>query len=77
MKTRVIRKIWIGKTIKEDSMSWHVGQTVRLGREGGTGIVDHILETKDGYEIFVKKESTIVAWKKTSMDSTVEYDIVF
>lgn len=74
---RIIRKIWIGKTIKEDSMSWHITQTVRLGRDGETGEIDHILEIDGGYEIFVKKGNTVIPWKKTSMDATIEYDIIF
>lgn len=75
-----IRKIWIGKTIKEDSMSWHVGQRVRLGRkEGDQGVIDHIKISEDGkgYEVHVKKANLVFPWKYTTMDVTLEYDILF
>ena len=78
MQTKIIRKIWIGKTIKEDSMSWHVGQTVRLGRNGETGVIESIWETEAGvYEISVQIDNKVVPWKKTSMDVTIEYDLVY
>ena len=78
MDNKIIRKVWIGKTVKEDSMSWHIGQTVRLGRDGDTGVVDHILEPIEGtFEIYVKKGGSIILWKKSTMDAMAEYDIVF
>lgn len=58
-------------------MSWHIEQRVRLGRDGEMGTIDHILEIEGGYEIYVKRDNMIIPWKKTTMDSTVEYDIVF
>lgn len=73
----LIRKIWIGKSIKEDSMSWHVGQTVNLG--GGTGVVNHI-EYDDNlgvYHVYVKRGDSISIWKTSSMSTTVEYDLSF
>lgn len=75
---KVIRKIWIGKTIKEDSMSWHVGQHVRLGKDPSEkGIISHIKEEGDGAVIYVKRDNKVMPWKKTSMNYTLEYDVVF
>lgn len=73
-----IRKIWIGKNIKEDSMSWHVGQEVSLGRTGKAR-VDHIKVAEDGtgFEVHVKKDNLVFPWKYTTMDVTLEYDISF
>ena len=78
MENRVIRKIWIGKSTKEDSMSWHVGQVVRLGKDPSEkGVINHIIIQDEKYEVFVKKGSVIVPWKSGNMDHTVEYDLTF
>ena len=71
-----IRKIWIGQSIKTDSMSWEVGQNVGLGK-GERGIVDEIIQTEEGYEVLVKRGNEIVPWKYTNMKVTVEYDLVY
>ena len=73
-----IRKIWIGKGVKEDSMSWEVGQSVRLGRDpNNRGTIDEIVQAEEGYDIFVKQGKTIVPWKHTTMNVTVEYDLIY
>lgn len=74
----VIRKIWIGKSTKEDSMSWHVGQYVRLGKDPeDTGKIDHIVVEEGEYKIYVKKGDSVIPWKSGNMTHTVEYDLVF
>ena len=71
-----IRKIWIGQSIKTDSMSWEVGQNVGLGNKE-RGIVDEIIQTDEGYEVLVKKGNEIIPWKFTTMNVTVEFDLVY
>ena len=73
-----IRKIWIGTSIKNDSMSWEVGQKVRLNREGSEfGTVHGIEKTGSGYDVLVKQGNIVKTWKSTSMDVTIEYDLAF
>lgn len=73
-----IRKIWIGQSIKNDSMSWEIGQSVRLNKEGTEyGVIDSIHRTDDGYDINVKQDNLIRAWKSTNMKCTVEYNLIF
>ena len=73
-----IRKVWIGKDIKTDSMSWEVGQKVGLGRENGFGVIHHMKEETPGtVTIWVKKEDSVVKWKTSNMALTIEYNIGF
>lgn len=77
-----IRKIWVGSDLKEGAMSWELGQSVRIGPRGPKAKyakVNHIVKEVDGtYTIHIKKDNgSIVKWKSTGMDSTVEYDIEF
>ena len=80
-ETKVIRKIWVGSSVIGDSMSWHIGQEVRLGRDPkDKGVIDHIIEDvekKGTYHIHVKKGNSILPWKTTSMLTTLEYDLVY
>lgn len=75
---KIIRKIWIGKSIKEDSMSWELDQSVKLGRgyDAPRGKVSAIIKEDDGtYTIYIKQGNQEMAWKRSSMDATVEYDV--
>lgn len=72
---KVIRKVWIGNTIKgNDTMSWEVGQSVSLGSKG-RAMVDHITEVDGSVEIFVKKENLLFSWKKSKAVAAIEYDV--
>ena len=72
---KVIRKVWIGQSIKgSDTMSWEVGQSVSLGSKG-RAIVDHIKEDDGAVEIFVKKENLLFSWKKSNTVAAIEYDV--
>ena len=72
---KVIRKVWIGNTIKgNDTMSWEVGQSVSLGSKG-RAMVDHIKEDDGTVEIFVKKENLLFSWKKSKAVAAIEYDV--
>ena len=52
---KVIRKIWIGSTIKgADTMSWEVGQKVSLGPRG-QAVVDHIIKDEEGCHVLCKE----------------------
>ena len=70
---KVIRKIWVGESIKA-GISWEVGQSVRLGPEGYAKI-SRIVKTQEGHEIYINRDNVEVPWKTIDMDSTVEYDI--
>ena len=73
-----IRKVWIGKDIKSDSMSWEVGQKVGLGKDNGFGVINHIKEESPGnVSIWVKKDDSVVKWKSSNMALTIEYNITF
>ena len=54
-----IRKIWIGKNLKEDAMSWELGQSVRIGPRGPKAKyakVNHISKEDDGTStIYIKR----------------------
>ena len=71
----VIRKVWIGSSVKGDgTMSWEVGQTVTLGRLG-RAVVDHIKKDEEGVHIFVKKDNMVFPWKSSSLVAAIEYDV--
>ena len=72
---KVIRKVWIGNTIKgQDTMSWEVGQSVSLGPKG-RATVDHIKEDDGTVEIFVVKENMLFSWKKSNTVAAIEYNV--
>ena len=56
--SHLIRKITIGKDYKNDSMHYAVGQEVY----GGHTICD-ILEEKDKYSIYIRKNKAVIPWK--------------
>ena len=70
--SKLIRKISIGKDYKNDSMHYAVGQDVY----GGHVICD-ILEEKEKYFIYIKKNNDILPWKSfnKNMAISVEYNL--
>lgn len=71
---KLIRKISIGKDYKNDSMHYAVGQDVY----GGHVICD-ILEEKEKYFIYIKKNNDILPWKSfnKNMAISVEYNLQY
>ena len=72
----VIRKISIGADYKNDAMHYSVGQQVY----GGYTINAIKLDQKDNsYNIFIKKDSEVMPWKKfnSNMAISVEYDLEY
>jgi|TARA_R110000796_G_scaffold48399_1_gene116025 hypothetical protein len=74
MKDKIIRKITIGKDYKVDSMHYSVGQLVY----GGHTICD-ILESKEKYSIYIKKDKNVLPWKdfNKNMAVSIEYDLEY
>jgi hypothetical protein len=72
--SKLIRKISIGKDYKNDSMHYAVGQDVY----GGHVICD-ILEEKEKYFIYIKKNNDILPWKSfnKNMAISVEYNLEY
>ena len=70
--SKLIRKISIGKDYKSESMHYSVGQEVY----GGHRICD-IIEGKEGYDIFIKKNKDVIIWKNfnKNMAISVEYNL--
>jgi hypothetical protein len=56
--SKLIRKITIGKDYKENAMHYAVGQDVY----GGHTICD-IIEEKDKYSIYIRKNKDVLPWK--------------
>tara|TARA_R100000008_G_scaffold84658_1_gene72660 strand:- start:765 stop:983 length:219 start_codon:yes stop_codon:yes gene_type:complete len=69
-----IRKISIGKDYKNEAMHYSVGQEVY----GGHTIIE-IMEEKDKYKIFIKKDNDVVPWKdfNKNMAIAVEYNLQY
>ena len=72
--SHLIRKITIGKDYKNDAMHYAVGQEVY----GGPTICD-ILEEKDKYSIYIRKEKNVIPWKdfNKNMAISVEYNLEY
>ena len=72
--SKLIRKITIGKDYKVDSMHYSVGQLVY----GGHTICD-ILESKEKYSIYIKKDKNVLPWKdfNKNMAVSIEYDLEY
>ena len=69
---KLIRKISIGAEYKDNAMHYSVGQDVY----GGHRITD-ILETDDGYDVYIKKGDEVKPWKSfnKNMAISVEYNL--
>ena len=71
-----IRKISIGSDYKNDAMHYAAGQNVY----GGHTISHIIFDEQDAsYNIYIKKESEVLPWKKfnSHMAISVEYDLEY
>ena len=72
--SKLIRKITIGKDYKENAMHYAVGQDVY----GGHTISD-IIEEKDKYSIYIRKNKDVLPWKdfNKNMAVSVEYNLEY
>ena len=72
--SKLIRKITVGKDYKENAMHYAVGQ----GVYGGHTISD-IIEEKDKYSIYIKKNKDVLPWKdfNKNMAVSVEYNLEY
>ena len=72
--SKLIRKITIGKDYKIDAMHYSVGQEVY----GGHTICD-IIEEKEKYSIYIKKNKDVMPWKdfNKNMAVFVEYNLEY
>tara|TARA_R110000787_G_scaffold2079_2_gene8574 strand:+ start:479 stop:700 length:222 start_codon:yes stop_codon:yes gene_type:complete len=72
--SKLIRKITIGKDYKIDAMHYSVGQEVY----GGHTICD-IVEEKDKYSVYIKKNKDVMPWKdfNKNMAVSVEYNLEY
>jgi len=72
--SKLIRKITIGKDYKIDAMHYSVGQEVY----GGHTICD-IVENKDKYSIYIRKNKDVMPWKdfNKNMAVSIEYNLEY
>jgi len=72
--SKLIRKITVGKDYKENAMHYAVGQDVY----GGHTICD-IIEEKDKYSIYIRKNKDVLPWKdfNKNMAVSVEYNLEY
>ena len=72
--SKLIRKITVGKDYKDNAMHYSVGQDVY----GGHTICD-IIEEKDKYSIYIKKNKNVLPWKdfNKNMAVSVEYNLQY
>ena len=71
---KLIRKISIGKDYKNEAMHYSVGQEVYGGH-----VIEAILEDKDKFSVFIKKNNEIIPWKdfNKNMAISVEYNLEY
>ena len=62
----LIRKISIGRDYKNEAMHYSVGQEVYGGH-----IIDSIIEEKEQYIIYIKKNNEILPWKTFNKNMAV------
>ena len=72
--SKLIRKITIGKDYKIDAMHYSVGQEVYGGHT-----ISNIVEEKDKYSIYIKKNKDVMPWKdfNKNMALSVEYNLQY
>ena len=72
--SKLIRKITVGKDYKDNAMHYSVGQDVY----GGHTICD-IIEEKDKYSIYIKKNKNVLHWKdfNKNMAVSIEYNLEY
>ena len=69
---KLIRKISIGQDYKNEAMHYSTGQNVYGGHE-----ITDILESDNGYDIYIKKNDEVKPWKSfnKNMAVAVEYNL--
>ena len=72
--SKLIRKITIGKDYKIDAMHYSVGQEVYGGHT-----ISNIVEEKDKYSIYIKKNKDVMPWKdfNKNMAVSIEYNLEY
>ncbi len=72
--SKLIRKIKIGKDYKIDAMHYSVGQEVYGGHT-----ISNIVEEKDKYRIYIKKNKDVMPWKdfNKNMAVSIEYNLEY
>ena len=72
--SKLNRKITVGKDYKDNAMHYSVGQDVY----GGHTICD-IIEEKDKYSIYIKKNKNVLPWKdfNKNMAVSIEYNLEY
>jgi hypothetical protein len=72
--SKLIRKITIGKDYKIDAMHYSVGQEVYGGHT-----ISNIVEEKDKYRIYIKKNKDVMPWKdfNKNMAVSIEYNLEY
>ena len=70
----LIRKISIGKDYKNDAMHYSVVQEVKGGH-----IISEIVEKRDQYKIFIKKDDEVLPWKdfNKNMAIAIEFNLEY
>ena len=70
---KLIRKISIGKDYKNEAMHYAVGEVY-----GGHTICD-IIEEKEKYSVYIKKNKDVLPWKdfNKNMAVSVEYNLEY
>ena len=70
----LVRKISIGKDYKNDAMQYSVGQEVYGGHT-----IDSIVEERDKFSIYIKKQNEVLPWKdfNKNMAIAVEYNLEY
>ena len=72
--SKLIRKTTIGKDYKIDAMHYAVGQEVYGGHT-----ISNIVEEKDKYSIYIRKNKDVMPWKdfNKNMAVSVEYNLEY
>ena len=72
--SKLIRKITVGKDYKENAMHYAVGQDVY-----GCHTICDIIEEKDKYSIYIRKNKDVLPWKdfNKNMAVSVEYNLEY
>jgi hypothetical protein len=72
--SKLIRKITVGKDYKENAMHYAVGQDVYGGHK-----ISDIIEEKDKYSIYIKKNKDVLPWKdfNKNMAISIEYNLEY
>ena len=64
--SKLIRKITVGKDYKNDAMHYAVGQEVYGGHK-----ISDIIEDKNKYSIYIKKNKDVLPWKDFNKNMAV------